>query len=75
MTSKELDKMVNAMRRSYDCNRKFNTRAELTDTLFRLYSGLCALQRFELADKILNLWSEIEVIDTSEIVKIGTFRQ
>ena len=72
MTAKELDTMVNGMRTNY---YSINSRRELTEPIHRLYAGLCALKRFEFAEEILTLWSEIELVDTGEIVKIGTFRQ
>lgn len=71
MTAKELDTMVNAMRTKY---HDVNTRKEVIDTLFYLYKGLRAIERNELAEKLVELYAEIDSIDTSEIVKMGTFR-
>lgn len=71
MQAEELDKMVNAMRTKY---HKVNTRTDITDTLYYLHKGLKAIERNELAEKILELYTEIDGIDTNEIVKIGTFR-
>ena len=71
MTEKELDVMVNAMRtRLHDVE----TRSDITDTLFYLCKGLRAIERNELAEKLVELYTEIDSIDTSEIVKMGTFR-
>ena len=70
MKAEELNTMVNAMRSKY---HEVNTRAEITDTLYYLYKGLKAIERNELAEKILELYTEIDGIDTNEIIKIGTF--
>ena len=71
MTEKELDVMVNAMRtRLHDVE----TRSDITDTLFYWCKGLRAIERNELAEKLVELYTEIDSIDTSEIVKMGTFR-
>lgn len=71
MTAKELDTMVNAMRTKH---HQVNTRAELTDAIFYLYKGLKAIEKNNLADELVTLYTEIDGIDTSEIIKIGTFR-
>lgn len=71
MKAKELDTMVNAMRSR---KNKFNARVDVTDTIWYLEKGLRAIGRNELADELIKLYEEIEIIDTNEIVKIGTFR-
>lgn len=71
MTAKELDIMVNAMRTRY---HKVDTRVDVTDSIFYLCKGLRAIGKYELAEKLNELYAEIEGIDTGEIVKIGTFR-
>lgn len=71
MTAKELDTMVNAMRSK---NNEINTRMDVTDTLYYLQKGLNAIGRTELAESLVELYTEIDGIDTVEIVKIGTFR-
>ena len=71
MTAKELDTMVNAMRSK---NNEINTRMDVTDTLYYLQKGLHAIGRTELAESLVELYTEIDGIDTGEIVKIGTFR-
>lgn len=71
MTAKELDTMVNAMRSK---NNEINTRMDVTDTLYYLQKGLNAIGRTELAESLVELYTEIDGIDTGEIVKIGTFR-
>ena len=71
MTAKELDTMVNAMRTQY---HKVNMRTDVTDPIFYLWKGLHAIGRDDLAEKLNELYAEIDGIDTSEIVKIGTFR-
>lgn len=72
MTAKEFDKMVNAMRTKY---HKVNTRMDVENTLFYLYKGLYAIGRYEIADTLLELYTEIDSIDTDELVKLGTFNQ
>lgn len=71
MEAKELDTMVNAMRKGF---YKVNTRKELTDSIFYLYKGLKAIGKNEIAENLADLYAEIENIDTDEIAKIGTFR-
>ena len=71
MTAIELDTMVKAMRTRY---HKVDTRVDVTDSIFYLCKGLCAIGKYELAEKLNELYTEIDGIDTSEIVKIGTFR-
>ena len=71
MTAKQLDTMVNAMRSKYN---KINSRMDVEDALFYLYKGLNAIGRIELADTLLELYTEIDSIDTNELVKIGTFK-
>lgn len=72
MTAKELDTMVNAMRTKH---HQVNTRAQLTDTIFYLYKGLKAIEKKDLADELATLYAEIDAIDTSQIIKMGTFKQ
>ena len=71
MTAIELDTLVNAMRTKY---HKVNTRTDVTDAIFYLCKGLRAIGRDEFAEELDKLYSEIDEINTSEIVKIGTFR-
>jgi hypothetical protein len=71
MTAKELDTMVNAMRTQY---HNVNARTDVTDVIFYLCKGLRAIERIDLAEKLTELYSEIDGIDTDEIVKIGTFK-
>ena len=71
MTATELDTMVNAMRTRY---HKVDTRVDVTDSIFYLCKGLRAIGREDFAEKLNELYAEIDGIDTSEIVKIGTFR-
>ena len=71
MNAKELDTMVNAMRTH---RHKVNSRSEITDSIYYLWRGLRAIDRDELAEKLLELYTEIDGVDTSELVKFGTFR-
>lgn len=71
MRAKELDVMVKAMKGKYN---KIDTRADITNMLFYLHKGLCAIDRKELAQELANLYAEIDNIETDEIVKLGTFR-
>ena len=71
MTAKELDTMVNAMRTRY---HEVNARTDVTDSIYYLWKGLRAIGKDNLAEKLNELYSEIDGIDTDEIVKIGTFR-
>lgn len=71
MTAKELDVMVNAMRTRY---HEVKTRTDITDSIFYLCKGLRAIERNDLAEKLNELYAEIDGIDTDELVKIGTFR-
>ena len=70
MTAKELDKMANAMRTQY---HEVNSRKDVTDAIFYLYRGLRAIERNDLARKLVELYTEIDGIETDEIVKMGTF--
>ena len=72
MTAKELDTMVKAMRTKYN---EVNARGDITNMLFYLHKGLCAIDRKELAQKLADLYAEIDNVDTTEITKIGTFRK
>ena len=71
MTAKELDTMVNAMRTRYN---NVDTRSDITDAIYYLRRGLLAIEKDDLAEKLLELYVEIDGVDTSEIVKLGTFR-
>lgn len=70
MTAKELDVMINTMRNQ---RNKINSRMDIEDTLYYLYKGLYAIGKYEIADKLLELYTEIDSIDTDEIIKLGTF--
>ena len=72
MTAKELDVMINTMRNQ---RNKINSRMDVEDTLYYLYKGLYAIGRYEIADKLLELYTEIDSIDTDEIIKLGTFNR
>ena len=71
MTVKELDIMVNAMRTKYN---RVDSRMRLEDTIYYLSKGLYAIGRNELAEALDKLYSEIDEIDTDELIKTGTFR-
>ena len=71
MTAKELDIMVNAMRSK---RNKINSRMDVEDAVFYLYKGLYAIGRYKIADKLLELYTEIDSIDTNELIKMGTFK-
>lgn len=71
MTAKELDTMVNAMRTKYN---KVDSRMRLEDTIYYLSKGLRAIGRNEIADELDKLYSEIDKVDTDELIEIGTFR-
>ena len=71
MTAKELDTMVNAMRSNFN---KINARIDVSDPIYYLIKGLRAIGRNDLAEELNKLYSEIDEVDTNELVKIGTFR-
>lgn len=71
MTAAELDKMVNAMRTNY---HTVDSRMEITNAIYYLIKGLRAIGRKDLVEQLTDLYEEIDTIETSEIVKIGTFR-
>ena len=71
MTAKEFDTMVKAMRTRY---HKVDRRTDITDEIFYLQKGLCAIGRNDLAEKLAKLYTEIDSVDTDELVKMGTFR-
>lgn len=71
MNAKELDIMVKAMRTKY---HKVTRRIDVIDTIYYLYKGLSAIGRNELAQKLLELYTEIDSIDTNELIKMGTFK-
>ena len=71
MTAKELDTMVKAMRTKYN---NVDTRSDITDSIYYLRRGLLAIEKDDLAEKLLELYVEIDGVATSEIVKLGTFR-
>ena len=71
MTAKELDTMVKAMRTRH---HKVVRRMDVTDAIYYLYKGLYAIGRYEIADKLLELYTEIDGIDTDELIKMGTFK-
>lgn len=70
MTAKEFDTMVKAMRTRY---HKVDRRTDITNEIFYLQKGLCAIGRNDLAEQLAKLYTEIDSIDTSELIKIGTF--
>ena len=72
MTAKELNTMVLAMRTRYNL---VEARIDVTDPLYYLSKGLIAIGRNELAARLMDLCYEIDNIETSEIVKLGTFRE
>jgi hypothetical protein len=71
MTAKELNTMVNAMRTKYN---RVDSRMRLEDTIYYLSKGLHAIGKNELAEALDKLYSEIDEIDTDELIEIGTFR-
>lgn len=71
MTANEFNTMVNAMRTRHN---NIESRMNVTDSIFYLQKGLCSIGRNDLAEKLAELYTEIDSIDTSELVKIGTFR-
>lgn len=71
MTAKELDTMVNAMRTKYN---KVESRLRLEDPIYYLSKGLRAIGRNELAEELDKLYAEIDEVDSSELIEIGTFR-
>ena len=71
MTAEKLDIMVKAMRTK---NNKLNTRIDVENMLFCLYKGLKAIGRNELASELIELYADIDSIDTNELVKMGTFK-
>lgn len=71
MTAKELNIMVNAMRTRY---HEVNTRSDITDSIYYLRKGLLAIEKYDLAEKLLELYVEIDGVATEEIVRLGTFR-
>ena len=71
MTAKELDTMVNAIKTRHN---NVESRMELMDSIYYLHKGLCAIKRNDLAKKLEELYEEIDGIETSEIVKMGTFK-
>lgn len=71
MTAKELDIMVKGMRTRYNA---VETRGEVQDIIWYLRKGLLAIKRNDLADELMKLYEEIDSIDTSEVMKMGTFK-
>lgn len=71
MKAKELDTMVKAMRSKYN---KVYSRSEIQDTIYYLYKGIKAIGKDELAKELLELYMEIDSVNTNELVEIGTFR-
>lgn len=69
MTAKELDTMVRIIRK----NNKIETRMDVLDLLYYLQKGIRAIGKKELAENLIELYTEIDSIDTPEIIKIGTF--
>lgn len=70
MTTKELDTMVKAMR-NY---KKVERRLDVLDDIYVLYRGFHSINRNDIAKKLLDLYEEIDNIDTSELIKMGTFK-
>lgn len=71
MTAKELDTMVNAMRTKHN---SVDSRMDLEDVIWYLSKGIQAIGREKLARALLELYTEIDGVDTGEIIKIGTFK-
>lgn len=70
MTANELHIMVNEMRRF---GRKFDTRISVENYVYELYAGLREIGRTDLANQLFELSDEIEMVDTTELTKLGTF--
>ena len=70
MTTKELDTMVKTMR-NY---KKVERRLDVLDDIYVLYRGFHSINRNDIAKKLLDLYEEIDNIDTSELIKMGTFK-
>ena len=70
MTAKELDTMVKAMNTKY---HKVESRLSLEDGIYYLQKGLFAIGKIDLGIKLAELYSEIDSIDTNELIKLGTF--
>lgn len=71
MNTKELDIMVNAMRTGLD---NIKSRMDITNIIFYLAKGLNRIDKKDLAMMLVDLYYEIDGIDTDEIVKLGTFK-
>ena len=69
MTAKELDTMVRIIRK----NNEIETRMDVLDLLYYLQKGIRAIGKKKLAESLVELYTEIDSIDTPEIIKIGTF--
>lgn len=70
MTANELHRMVNEMRRF---GRKFDTRISVENHVYELYAGLREIGRTDLANQLFELSDEIEMVDATELTKLGTF--
>lgn len=70
MTANELHKMVNEMRRF---GRKLDTRISVENHVYELYAGLREIGRTDLANQLFELSDEIEMVDATELTKLGTF--
>lgn len=70
MTAEKLDTMVKTMR-SY---KKIERRIDVLDDIYILYKGLKAIKKDDIARKLIELYEEIDMIDTNEVVKMGTFK-
>lgn len=71
MTAEELDTMVKNMRTR---NNTVESRVDVQDTIWYLRKGLIAIKRNNLANELMKLYEEIDIIDTLEIMKMGTFK-
>ena len=70
MTAKELDTLVKNMKPS---RFKITSRMDIEHLLYCLQRGLRAIEYNELAGMLVDLFMEIDSIETTDIVEMGTF--
>ena len=70
MTAQELDTMVKEMRNRH---ATINSRMDLGNYPYYLSLGLKAIGRYDLANQLSKLYDEIETVETSDLMEVGTF--
>lgn len=71
MNAEDIDIMTKEMRRH---GVDIPSRSALDIYVYHLYTACKAIGRTDISDRLLELYEEMENVDTNDVYEIGTFR-